>query len=271
MRRVFLAVVATLAGGCGGQYIVTAPDTVALPGQTAAVVVRLQRSELWKYAPASREASITARLGGVVRAARTDKRGYAAVGVPAPARPGQYQIALSHQDLWGDTASGAATLYVLAPNVPVAAVDLDSLPGGKKARAAAAAIKRIAARAQVVYVTRRYAGRPERADKVLLRGGYPDSAVVPLGRLRAWYDMRWWKQRGDPALAALRRRLPGLKWGISAEDDEAEVFLRAALTVLAVGKFKVEGPRPEGAQVHRFTSWALLKLPAPGESGRPGG
>ena len=271
MRRVILAVVAALAGGCGGEYIVTAPDAVALPGQTAAVVVRLRRSELWKYAPPSRQASITASLGRVVRAARTDKHGYAAVGVPAPARPGQYQVALSHQDLWGDTATGAATLYVLDPNFPVAAVDLDSLPGGKKARAAAAALERIAARVQIIYVTRRYAGRPQRADRALLRGGYPDSAVVPLGRLRAWYDMRWWKQRADPALAALRRRLPGLKWGISAEDDEAEIFLRAALTVLAVGKFKVEGPRPEGTEVHSFKSWAQLTLPAPGKSGRAGG
>lgn len=266
MRRAFLAVVAALGGGCGGEYILTAPDTVALPDQTAAVVVRLQRRELWKYAPASRQAAITARLGEVIRAARTDKRGYAAVGMPAPPRPGQYQVALHHQDLWGDTAEGTATLYVLDPDVPIAAVDLDSLPGGKRARAAAAAIKRIASRAQVIYLTRRHAGRPERADKILLRGGYPDSAVLPRARLGAWYDLRWWKQRPDSALAALRRRLPGLKWGISAEDDEVEAFLRAGLTVLAVGKFEVSGRPAKGAQVHRFKSWAGLNLPPAGKA-----
>lgn len=256
MRRVVLSFMAALVGGCGGEFILTAPDAVGLPGEPAPVVVRLQRREFWFHAPPVGDAAITFRRDdGPVLAARTDSFGYAAIGVELPARPGRYQLRLHHQDSQADTVSGTAAMYVLAPNVPIAAVDLDSLPSGYRAAAeAAAALMRIRKRAQLIYLTQRHAGAPARAHQLLSEGGYPDSAVVAYTAS----ESRWRKRRPG-ALDALRQRLPGLRWGVAGDDDPAEAFADAGLVVLGVADRSARE-----ASNFFFADWALLRLPADG-------
>ena len=259
MRRAALVVLAALTGGCSGEFILTAPDAMGLPEKTAPVVVRLQRREFWFHAPPVRDAAILLRQAGrELKAARTDKAGYAAVGIELPDRPGTYQLQLHHQDARGDTVTGAVAVYVLSADAPIALVDLDSLPaGGHSAGEAAAALLRIQKRAQIVYVTREYADAPSEAHDRLRRGGYPDSAVAPYSGARRWYA-RWGsrdKAQGG-ALAMLRQRLPGLRWGVAANDDSAEAFRAAGLTVLGV---KDRSARQASHEF--FESWAELRLP----------
>ncbi len=265
MRRTLSIVVLALLSGCGGGYILTAPDVAALPGETAPVVVRLQHREFWRYAPALEDAAITLRRAdGVVRCARTDKAGYAVMALTMPATPGRYEAALYHQDLWGDTVSGKVRFYVLDPKMPIMVVDADSLPDGDDARPAAQAIQKIVSAAQVIYVTQKSSGLAAVRER-LVADGYPESAVVPWGRARPWYRNLPWRDPPSDVLTSLRERLGGLKWGVSAEDDEAEAFGRAGLAVLAVGDFKVRGLPPD-VRVHRFDGWDELRLP-PAEPG----
>ncbi|MDY7010755.1 MAG: hypothetical protein SVV80_08395 [Planctomycetota bacterium] len=254
MRRIILLLTTAILGGCSGEYILTAPDAAVLAGQDAPLVVRLQRRELWRYAPPQTGAAVTFQLGeGSPQCARTDEAGYAALSIKAPGQPGQYNVALYHQDINGDSAKGAAAIYVLAPDKPIAVVDTDSLPrSDKQVAQAVGAIVRIQLTAQVIYVTKKYSGRPARARELLTGHGYPDGPVVPYSGTR-----RWWKRHrsGADAMEELHRRFPKLRWGITDDDDAAEAFANAGLKVLIIGREKVEIE-----DVERFGSWAEVKI-----------
>ncbi len=255
MQRMALVLAALVVGGCGGEYILTAPDAAVLAGQDAPVVMRLQRREVWRYAPPQAGAAITFRLGeGPPQCARTDKAGYAALSIKAPSRPGRYDVALYHQDINGDSARGLAAIYVLDPDKPLAMVDMDSLPrNDKSAGQAAGALVRMQLTAQVIYVTKKYAGRPARARELLIEHGYPDGPVVPYSRTRQWW--RWRRRGGSDAMEELLQRFPKLRWGVTTDDDAAEAFGNAGLKILLVGKEKVSVE-----EVERFESWADLKI-----------
>lgn len=259
MRRMSLFFVAALAGGCGGEFLLTGPDVVGLPGQIAPVVVRLQRREFWFYAPPVRDAPMTFRLGeDPLRCARTDKSGYAAISIELPASTGRHQLSLHHQDSTGEVVSGTVTAYVLAGDTPVVAVDFDSLPAdGKAAAEAIAALERIQAQAQLVYLTQRYPAPPRRPEAFLERAGYPRAAVLPCEKNRTWYRKLPWRKPDEPnMLALLRQRLPRLRWGVAANDDSAEMFQQGGLIVLGVADASARE-----ASTEFFNSWAELKLP----------
>ena len=244
-----------MLGGCSGEYIFTAPDAAVLAGQDAPVVVRLQRREVWRYAPPQTGAAVTFRLGeGSPQCARTDGAGYAALSIKTPDRPGQYDVALYHQDINGDSAKGLATIYVLATDRPLAVVDMDSLPRSDKEVAhAVGSLVRMQLTAHVIYVTEKYAGRPARAHELLARCGYPDGPVVSYSRARRW--RQWRRSGGADAMEELGRRFPKLRWGITADAAAAEAFGNAGLKILIVGKAKVA---VEDAK--RFASWADMKI-----------
>ena len=244
-----------MLGGCSGEYILTAPDAAVLAGQDAPVVVRLQRREVWRYAPPQTDAAVTFRLGEEPpQCARTDGAGYAALSIKASDRPGQYDVALYHQDINGDSVKGLAAIYVLATDRPIAVVDMDSLPRGDKEVAhAVGSLVRMQLTAHVIYVTEKYAGRPTLAHELLARYGYPDGPVVPYSRARRW--RQWRRSGGTDAMEELCRRFPKLRWGITADADAAEAFSNAGLKVLIAGKANAHIKDAE-----RFASWADMKI-----------
>ncbi len=255
MRRTILFLTAAMLGGCSGEYIFTAPDVAVLAGQDAPIVMRLQRREVWRYAPPHAGAAVTFRLGeSSPQCARTDKAGYAALSIKAPSRPGRYEVALYHQDINGDSGRGLAAIYVFDPDRPIAMVDMDSLPKNDKiAGQAVGALVRMQRSAQLIYVSKRYSSRPARAHAILEKYGYPDGPVAPYRGARRWWQ--WRRSVGTDALEELRRRLPKLRWGITDEDDTAEAFGNAGLKVLIIGNEKV--PIDD---VERFDSWADVKI-----------
>ncbi len=269
MVRTRWLVLAALLGGCGGEYVLTAPDVLGLPGKPAPAVVRLQRREFWLHAPPCQDAAIVFRLGEEqMQCARTDEAGYAAVGVLLPDRPGRYRLSLHHQETLGDAVSGQALVYVLAADRAVVAVELDGLPAeGKAVAEAAAALERIAGQAQLVYATQDSAARPELARQFLLKAGYPDGPVLPCVLADPWYS-RWPGQRRQEAgmLGELRQRLPAFRWAVTARAETAEALQRAGLRVILVGDRSagVEGARS-------VAGWGELSIPAAGPTSQPTG
>ena len=71
MSRAMIAILALSAwvGGCGGQYVLTVPDQVALAGAEAGLGVRLERSSfLWMTSSVEDEAVQFQVAGGALRA-----------------------------------------------------------------------------------------------------------------------------------------------------------------------------------------------------------
>lgn len=229
---ILLILVAAL-GGCSGEYMLTTPDAVALPGQPAPAVVRLQRRELAGYIVPVRDVSLMFRVADQpMRAARTDKQGYAGVLLPAPSQPGRYDVIVHHQDTYAIVLQGALSLYVLEPDRPVVAVDLDSLPLGGRGQAQEA-IARLAEKASLLYTTSGVT-RADRAHGLLVGGGYPDGPVVPYARPRV-FGYRNPLAPIDPSpLAAIKQHLPRLAWGVAADDDSARAYRSAGVKVIGV-------------------------------------
>jgi len=260
-RWLAVTMLSTAAAGCSGEYILTAPDVAAMPGGTAPLVVRLQRREFWFYTPVEPDAPITFGFAeDAVRCGRTGPDGYTSVAVGVPERPGRYRVSLHYQDRQGETASGRADVFVLSPDRPIVAVDLDSLPTGRSGSgAAAAALIRMQRRAQLVYVTEERAGEPVAGHALLTGAGLPDAAVLPWTRRRWWKVGPWW--RGDSTaepLVALQERLPRLVAGVTTDTGAAETFYRAGLKPLIVGRTS-----SGVASAEHFASWADLALPPP--------
>ncbi len=252
MRRMTLTLAVLMLGGCSGEYILTAPDVATLSGQDAPVVVRLQRREVWRYAPPQGSAAIIFRLGEETpQCARTDKDGYTAVSIKTPAPLGRYEITLYHQDINGDEVTSHAAIYVFDPDKPVAVVDADSLPrSGKLTGQASAAIVRMQLSVQLIYVSHKYASQPARAHAMFDKYGYPNGPVVPYSGLKRWWK---WRQSDTGALDELQRRFPKLRWGVTADAATAKAFAQAGLDVMFVGKKEV-------ADAERFDTWADVRV-----------
>ena len=240
-------------GGCSGEFVLTAPDVVALPEQNTAMIVRLQRSELGRYAPPCADVCLTVRLGqGQLQAARTDSAGYAVLYL-AGAQPGRYGLEIEHVDLTGDRALGKSNLYVLAPDKPITAVDLDSLPRSGLAGAdAAAALRRLEGKTQWIYVTQEFAQSPAQARRWMAALNYPDGPVVPV---RRWALMQ--NAGTGQTISTLRNRLPLLTYGLAADQAGTRTLKAAGLQVLYVGKAP-----PPVAVYGRFAYWKDLDLAA---------
>lgn len=261
--RLYLMAVLVLAGGCSGEYLLTAPDVAAPAGESAPVVVRLQRREFWFHAPPQADAAVTFRLPGrPLQCARTDKAGYACVGVDPPDGPGRYQVQIHYQDQFGQVVRGRAEIFVLSPDKPILAVDMDSLPaGGEAARAASAALRQLAQQAQLLYLTQRQAHEPAAAGELLAQGGYPQGPVLPWAKQRWWKLLPWWKRLDEAdTIAALRHRLGNLHWGATAGASAAGAFDRAGLKVLLVGEASAQL-----SQAEYFKSWSEVTLPPVGQ------
>jgi len=251
-------------GGCGGAYTLTAGDHLAVAGQEAPVVVRLQRNDFFVLDLAVKNALMRFRApDGRQRAAYTDKQGYAATTVPAPPKPGRYVLRVDHTDLEGQEVSAAAALFVWDGGRPGIAVAADDLPWGRsrQADAARAALHKLAERANLAYMTR----RPLREHVVmrlkLMVEGYPDGPILLWQRQR-WHVVRQGRFRAPRVvvesrlvsqLSELRKMFPGLSVGICASRIAAKAFASAGMRPIVIGP---AAAAPAGATGR--TSWSDL-------------
>jgi hypothetical protein len=247
MRELVLAagLLAVACGGCGGHYILTAPDHVAAAGEEAPVVVRLQRNDFFVLAPAVRNAAMRLKIGQQpMRAAFTDKLGYAGAAVPAPSEPGRHELSVKHLDKEGDEVRGSGAVWVIDPATVAVAVDLDALPTrGDDAEAAAAALTKLAEDRALLYFTREDADEQEDLHEELAEEGYPQGPIL-MWRRKRWHIVReaWWKppkieveSRLVSQLGEIRKMLPNLRYGLTDSSLASEAFAAAGLTCVMIG------------------------------------
>lgn len=268
MRMLLLAAVGSLMlAGCGGQFTLYAPDPVAPAGQEAAMVVRLQRADLFNVPMSVKETCVRFQVNGSEQAAFTDKEGYAGVALRAPIRPGNYPLRVAIQAKEGEEVTRMGRFYVWARERTAVAVDLDSLPtfGSMQAAGARSSLTRLATRANIVYLTQKAVSEDDMAHRRLAQCGYPDGPIVP------WQNHRWeivtrngirmprihWEGKMISQLPVLRERFPGLNAGISTSPQAAAAFHEANLRPVIVGGAYV----PDNYHV-RCNTWA--DLPAVG-------
>jgi len=250
--------------GCGGQYILTAPDYIALAGSEAPVVVRLQRSEFYRVAASVVDAPLQFRIaGGDERVAYSDSLGYVGTTVSAPARPGKYRLSITYQDYEGDVLAGELALYAWLADRAVVAVDLDGLPppGVAQTEAAWSALSVIARGANILYLTRRPVAEHQQIHADMRKAGYPDGPVL------LWQRERWHITRTGPyklpkvivetrlvsQLEELRRVFPRLEVGVCTSELAAKALADAGLRCVVVGS------GGEGLlNVMRHESWGEL-------------
>jgi len=254
------------AGGCGGDYLLTAPDMIAPAGGEGVAVVRLRRTEVFTIPMPVENAAMRMQISGKIeRGAYTDKLGYAGTTLPAPDAPGQYELKISHMDAWGDEVEAKTRAFVWDPNAPCVAVDLDCLPGLTLgfSKQSAMALERAAAGANIIYLTRSSASSHDRLHEKLARAGYPEGPVLEWQR-QYWHIVRDKKYYNMPRVVVesrlvsqlpdLRLMLPGLTMGVCDSYLAAKAFAEAGMKVVVVG-----GPeRIEGGNVVRRANWTEL-------------
>ncbi|RPI63003.1 MAG: hypothetical protein EHM48_03165 [Planctomycetaceae bacterium] len=242
------------AGGCEGRYIYTVPEQIAPAGGEVPVVVRLNRSEVGPFAPPLKDAPVQFRIDdGPVRAAYTDKEGYAAAMVPAPAKEGVYFMSVYTSDKNGRWACGFTPVYVCDKNRRIVAVDLETILSHKFGPAddAKAALGKVAENANIVYLTKRSPAEYRSIRAGLKARGLPDGALL------TWQRQYWYvdntrqiprmvvEDRLVNQLAGLKQTFPLFDTAICDTDLAARTFVTAGLQVIVLGseKVSVSGPK----------------------------
>ncbi len=259
-----MVIVALGAGGCGGDYTLSTPDHVAPVGSQTAVVIRLQRNDFFVLDMAIRDAPMWFLFGeGGIRAAYTDKQGYAGTSVLVPDTPGRYDVSIKHTDDESEELSGSTYIYAWDAAKPVLAVDLDSLPdlGEVDMPAARTLLRRFALKGNVLYLTRKPASDHDLAHGQIMTCNYPDGPVL-LWRRKRWRVVRRGGRFRMPMvviesrlvsqLAEIKRMFPGLKEGVCSNDLAAKAFAEAGLGCTFVGN--IPGVLP----VRWYESWQAL-------------
>jgi len=241
--------------GCGGEYILNVPDQIAQIGQTANVVIRLERYEFASLRMSVEGAPIRLQVGDLLEhGAYTDEMGYtglvtedgyAGTAVDVPDEEGKYVLKISLQDDLGDEAYAEAPVYVWPRDVRVTAVDLDALPGAEDpvAGLAKAALDAIAATSRIVYLTQNDVADKPASRKKITACGYPDGPVSTWRR-SYWHFVRTGKLRLPRFvvesrlvmhLRYLRALFPGLKAGVCTSEAAAREFAKWGIRPVLVG------------------------------------
>jgi hypothetical protein len=236
-------------GGCGGGYVLTAPDAVAPAGGEAPTVVRLQRKELPLVAPPAQAAPLRFRVAeGPTRAARTDKKGYASAAVPVPQTVGVFPMTVALQDVEGRETAWELRTFVWAPDRPIVAVDLEALPhGGRGVEQAKTALENLALHANVLYLSDHSVAKFPKLRKALAAAGLPDGPIL------SWRAKGWWTQQVVSPLAGLRKVFPKLRGGIAGSRLAVRAFESAGMKCLVVG-----GKAIAQGRAVQCMSWAEL-------------
>lgn len=247
MRRLFLLILSAPAvlGGCSGYYALTVPDQLALAGEDAVTVVRLQRNDfIFLPMPVPQAVMRMSVPGYQERAAYTDEQGYGGTSVAIPAKPGRYEMTVAHLDNQGEEESATVPLYVWDAGRKVIAVDLDCVLARSPAGVdqTRVALNRLAADANILYLTRRkvkdHAALHERIESI----GHPDGPVL------SWRRQRWHVVRGgklgirivtEPRLVnqldEIRKKFAGLKVGVCDSSLAGRAFTEAGLRAVVIG------------------------------------
>ena len=252
-----LAMPAALTTGCGGKYVMTVPEQVAPAGGEARAVARLQRQEFAWYVPAVKETVLRFSVSNCpLRAAYTDKAGYAAVAVPVPQQAGLYTMTVAIQDTEGQEAQQQAPLYVIQKDSPLVAVDYNALPANlSEASPAAVALRKIAADYQIIYLTNQPVEKHERIHRQLKAAQIPDGPVL------LWGGLSPAGRQGQ--VERLRESFASLCVGITDQDDGARAFEAGGLSTIMIGQ-----ENAHVANVVRYGDWSSLAqhgLARPGE------
>ena len=272
VRWIACGMLAAVAGGCGGQYILTVPDQVAPAGGETACVVRLQRNDFFVLSLAVKKAALRFQAGGgSERGAYTDELGYAGAAVPVPAAEGRYAMRVSHMDSEGEEIVVEAPAYVWPAEASVVVVDLDFLPHhkGRVAEQTVAALGQLAQGNRILYFTRQSVRRHAALHKKLGELGYPHGPIL-LWQREHWHIVREGKYRIPrmvvesrlvSQLASLKRQFPTLRAGVCGTELAARAFAAEGLNVVVVGSEKVTLPTSSGNPpvLIRRASWAELE------------
>ncbi len=250
MRRFLLRILLILSapavlGGCGGYYALTVPDQLAPAGEDALTVVRLQRNDfIFLPMPVHRAAMRMFVPGYPQRAAHTDEKGYGGTRVAIPAELGRYEMTVVHLDKQGEEVSATVPLYVWDAGRKTVAVDLDCLPAYSQAEAdqACLALNKLAAGANIIYLTRRKVKDHAALHEQIGAIGYPDGPVL------SWRRQRWRIVRGgklgirivtEPRLVSqldgIREKFTGLEVGVCDSSLAARAFTDVGLQAVVVG------------------------------------
>ncbi|NBB96041.1 MAG: hypothetical protein GVY16_09930 [Planctomycetes bacterium] len=269
-RLALLSAAVLWCSGCGGYYIMNVPDQVARTDGQIVPVARLQRNDMFVMAVPQTGSPMRFRLdGGELKACGTDELGYAAVQMPAPDSPGKHQLYVAMLDPVGEEVSATVPVFVWDPSRPVVAVDLDAVPpeGWTNSSDAAAALNRIARKANVLYFTRNSARTQQRVHERFVREGYPDGPILLWQRQR-WHITREGRlgiprvvieQRLLSQLPVLRDEFPNLTLGICRSETAAQAFVDAGMRALVIGR-----PGLTGSNLLHRDSWAdLARGPLP--------
>jgi hypothetical protein len=229
---------ASLAGGCSGQYEMAASDQLVPAGAQAPAAARLTRQEFWVYRRPIRQSPVRFWMDDQPqRAAFTDRKGYAAVNVPAPAQEGAYPLVIAYQDTDGDEVWVQRTAYVWPAEAQLAAVDLDQIdlrkPGDWPG-----ALGELAKQARLVYLTSRSAEQTPQLHARLQQAGLPDGPIL-LWDTRSLND-------AAALLTQLRGQFPNLGAGVG-KGRSARVFEQSDLQVRTLESLKPEPAAAPGA------------------------
>lgn len=227
-KRLAILATLTLLGGCGGKKVITVPQNVAPAGGDFPAVVRLERYEFAFVKLPVKNGSIRFQVAQApVRAAYTDKKGYAAACVPVPAEPGCYGLHVQHQGADGDERAVIAAVHVWKADEKIVAVDADHLPtGGARSAPAVAAVEALSAQGRVLYLSRCDIDRQTALNRRLCGAGYPNGPII------AWSGSA---SKASAELAGLRKTFPNFKMGLTADDDAARAMACALEWVVTVG------------------------------------
>ncbi len=249
MKKTLLVIICGfILGGCGGQYILTVPDQLAPASGEATTVVRLQRSEVWAYAPAVKSAVMRFQVGpGLERAAYTDKLGYAGTTIPAGDKTGRFLMTVSHLDIEGDEVIAESLFYVWDTEKPVVAVDYSCLRFGSGDGATQRAISRVSEVANIVYMTRSPVSRHSGMHKKIISGGYQDGPILLWQRER-WHVVREGRfklprvvveSRLVSQLGQLKQTFPKLNVGIGSSRLSAKAYKQAGMNSVKLAELVV--------------------------------
>ena len=257
MQRVLILLLLSVwSSGCGGYYTLTCGDQIAAAGGDAALVVRLQRNDFFVLNLPIKNAPMRFRIDdGLERAGYTDKLGYAATTLPVSRTPGVYTLHLDHMDFEGEETAAEARLYVLDPQRPAVATAADDLPmsDSYQGKCAQAALRNLAEKCNIIYLTRDPIRRHERIRDRLKKFGYPDGPVL-LWQRKRWHIVRTGKYkiprvvveaRLVSQLPDLRKAFPKLSDGICRSPIAAKAFRSAGIRPVVVGPAAKRFPENE--------------------------